>query len=259
MTIKQFFSHACVLSAVFAAGACNSSTPTGALTIPFEIGAGIDCGALNVENVRVTLLTIGGTTAGEPVDDVTVACSTGEATFTTVPAGKYNVLAQGLAPDAEEIIVVDNFSSLDTVVEVLEGQDFRTNTIKMFPTPAKLQIRWSLGFQTCGSVPLDTLEVLTYKNGGTAPLLMGAFACDAPSDAGDYRTLPDPDRDLEGASFDTIEINPRDAMGNMIGDKLVYNLVNPPGAGRTVNLSFTIECTDATCTFVCPDTGCQPD
>jgi hypothetical protein len=263
MNIKQLVSHACSLSALLAVTACNNSTPTGSLEVAFEIGTGlVQCDSLNVKDVTVSLL--------EPlrpdvepvsVADVTVDCAAGKALFTNVEVGKYNVRIEGR--DADRTVVIDNGLTLETDIgEVLEGQDTTLGrNIKLYPTPAELQLRWTFeGFVTqCTQIPLANFEVIAYKNKGSTPIAMGAFACDSVPDADTYHTLLDPDRDLEGAELDAIEITPRDETGNSVGAKIVFNLVGPPGPGKTVKLTFSTECTADKCDLKCKDDVCLPD
>jgi hypothetical protein len=261
MNIKQLVSSACSLCALVALSACNNSPPTGTLVVPFEIGSGVACSGKNVQEVTVTLV-------DDVADDrteapaVTVDCDEGKAQFDAVDVGTYVVIAEGKDPNGK--IVVDNGATVETnVAEVLEGQVVTLpGAIKMQTTPAKLWIRWTLdGFlDQCDKIPVANFEVIAYKNDGTDQLLMGAFACDSMPDTPDsYRILPDPDRDLDGADLDTIEIIPRDASGNPVGTKAYYALVNTPGPGTIVKLTFSSTCTAEKCDLACADPGCQPD
>lgn len=266
MNIKQLVTHACTFSALIVATACNNSTPTGALVVPFQIGAGADCADVNVEKVTVTLvepILAGSTAEPVPVDEVTVDCAAGEALFTAVEVGEYNVQLEGTDPD--NTVVVDNVLSFATdVAEVLEGQEVKLDRpIRMGSTPAELQVRWSFsGFiNQCTQIPIAKFEIIASKNNGTDILLAGEFSCDSVPDAeNSYRILQDEMRKLNGAELDTIEITALDATGNPIDDTLVYNLVEVPGAGKTVQITFTAECTADTCTVTCNDpVACTPD
>ncbi len=263
MNIKQLVSTACSLSALLAATACNNSTPTGSLEVGFEIGTGkVQCDSLNVKEVTVSLLEpLRANVEPVSVADVTVDCSAGKATFTTVEVGKYNIRIEGR--DAEKTVVIDNGLTIDKDIgEVLEGQDTSLGrNIKLYPTPAELKLRWKFeGFVTqCTQIPLANFEVIAYKNGGTTPIAMGAFPCDSVAEEDTYHTLLDPDRDLEGAELDAVEITPRDATGNVVGTNIVFDLVEPPGPGKTVKLTFSTECTAEKSDLKCEDGVCLPD
>lgn len=263
MNIKQLVTHVSCISALVAAAACNHDTPTGNLEVSFEIGSGVPCD--NVEDVTVKLVKPGTKADADGLVDaeaeVTVECSSGKALLTSVAAGKYQVVVEGT--DAENTVVVDNVLSSETdIAEVLEGSDTTLGrTIKLSPTPAKLLLRWAFnGFLTqCTQIPLATFQVTGYKNAGKSTIAMGEFACDAAADADDsYRTFPDEARDLDGEELDSIEIVPVDATGNNVGDRVVYN-ITPPGAGKTVKLTFSTECTDTTCDLKCAADPCAQD
>lgn len=262
MNIKQLVIHVSCLSALVAAAACNNDTPTGNLEVAFEIGSGVPCD--NVEDVTIKLIKFGAKPdvdgVLEPTAELTVACSEGKGLLTSVETGKYNVVVEGT--DAENTIVVDNGLTAETdLAEVLEGSDTSAGTIKLSPTPAKLLLRWAFnGFLTqCTQIPLATFDIVAYKNAGKSPIAMGSFTCDAAADADDsYRTFPDEARDLDGEELDSIEIVPNDDAGNAVGAKIVYN-ITPPGAGKTVKLTFSTECTDTTCDLKCAAEPCAQD
>jgi hypothetical protein len=263
MNIKQLVTHVSCLSALVAAAACNHATPTGNLEVAFEIGSGVPCD--NVQDVTIKLVKPGtkADASGviEATAELTVDCSAGKGLLTSVEAGTYDVVVEGT--DADNTVVVDNLLTADMDhAEVLENADTNVgHTIKLSPTPAKLEIRWKLeGFvNQCTQVPVKTFEVIGYKNAGKSPIAMGAFDCDAPSDLEmSYHSFLDPDRDLDGEELDSIEIIPHDATGNSVGDHVVYN-ITPPGAGKTVKLTFSTECTDTVCDLKCAADPCAQD
>lgn len=261
MNIKQLVSSVCSLCALVAVSACNNSPPTGTLVVPFEIGSGVACSSKEVKEVTVTLV-------DDVADDramapsVTVDCDTDQAQFDAVPVGTYTVIAEGKDPQGK--IVVDNGASVESdLAEVLEGQVVTLqDPIKMQTTPAKLWVRWTLdGFlDQCDKIPVANFDVIAYKNDGVDEILMGSFACNSMPDTPDaYRVLPDPGRDLDGADLDGIEIVPVDASGNEVGTTAYYALVQTPGAGTIVRLTFSSECTADACDLTCAKAGCQPD
>ena len=90
-----------------ALAACSQDNPPGSLIVPFTIGADIGCTALGVEQVKVDLWSMPAEGAmGTMVDSATVSCSDGQAEFTNLAAGRYEVRAAGT--DAEGIVIVDN-------------------------------------------------------------------------------------------------------------------------------------------------------
>ena len=267
MNIKQLVSHACSFSVILAAAAvpgCNNDAPVGDLIVPFEIGAGIDCSLRNVEDVDVTLLEVKADTKEEvEAESVRVPCSEGKAVFNNIPVGRYTIRAEGYDPD--DFVVVDNAGKpmLETG-EVLEGRETTTTVVNMTPTPAKLWVRYELnrdGFQAmCAQIPMTELLITAFKESGAAPLMSVTLPCTAtPDEANQYHSIDDPGRLLDGALFNYVRIQPRDATGNMIGTDLKYPLSMAPGAGRTVKLTFSAECTADKCDLQCNGDACTPD
>ena len=253
MKITQLVSTACLHSALGTL-ACNNDTPTGALTVPFQLGSSGSCSFKNaadmdipVESVRVALYRPGTVGTAEPIAEDTVDCADAQALFTTVNAGRYEVVAEGL--DADDLVVFDNEGE-DSTVEVLEGQDITADKVRLNLTPAKLNVRWSFdGFENnqCTQVPLKTLAVEARRDDGNSSLGSGVFTCDQAADGEmGYHKLADDDRRLNGIDIDTVEITPQDASGKMIGEIAVFNF-EPPGPGHTINLTIKIACTDTGC------------
>lgn len=252
MKITHLASTACLLSVL---AACSHDTPTGALTVPFQIGSSGACSFKNaagtdipVENVRIALYrpgTVGG--AEMSIAEDTVACADGQALFTTIDAGTYEVVAEGL--DADDLVVFDNVGE-DSKVEVVEGQDITVDTVRLNLTPAKLNLRWSFAgfdFNQCTQVPLESFAIEARRDGGNSPLGDGEFTCDQASDVeGGYHALVDEERRLNGNDIDTVEISPKDASGKTIGDIATFTFT-PPGPGHTINLTISIMCTATNC------------
>lgn len=265
MKISHVVTTACLLLA-----ACNNDTPTGALTVPFQLGSndvcsykGLDGSDIPVEEVRVALYTPGVIADDtEPFAEETVDCADGQALFTTVNAGKYTVIAEGLNADGR--VVFDNGASVDTdFAEVLEGQDVVSDSIRLTLTPVKLNVRWQFKgfeFNQCTQVPLTTLTVDALRDDGNSPLGQGAdYACDQPADGEmGYHRLADDARALNGNDLDTVEIAPKDMTNKVIGDIAKFQF-DPPGPGGTVNLSIDITCTATTCDLSCAGDPCRPD
>jgi hypothetical protein len=267
MNIKQLVSHACSFSAILAAVAvpgCNNEAPVGDLIVPFEIGAGIECSLRNVADVDVTLLEIDPETKEEvEATSARVPCTEGQAVFNNIPVGRYTIRAEGYDPD--DFVVVDNGGKpMLEQGEVLEGKETTTTIVNMTPTPAKLWVRYELnmdGFQTmCSQIKMTELLITAFKESGAAPLLAFTLPCTATPTAGNqYHAISDPDRLLDGALFNFVRVQPRDATGNMTGTDLKYSLAMAPGAGRTVKLTFSAECTADKCDLQCREGACTPD
>jgi|GEM_PF-1682378 len=274
MNIKQLVTSACslsVLTGAFAFTACNQPDPVGDLIVPFEIGAGIECSLKNVVDVKVTLLEVkAGDAEDVEVESASVPCAEGKAIFNNIPVGTYAINVEGY--DADDFVVVDNVPKLDNGVveepeigEVLEGKETTTAVVTLASTPSKLLVRYELkdgeGFQTmCSQIPLTELAIIAYKNGGADPLLSVVLACDAVPTEGNYHYLSDPERELDGAVFDYVRVQPRDATGNIIGADVKYALPESPGPGRTVKLTFSANCVGDACDLKCKgENDCTQD
>ena len=264
MTIKHLVTHACTFALLAAPLACNSEAQTGTLIVPFEIGAGIECSLKNVTEVKVSLFDMppDGATS-EEVDSLTVPCAEGEARFDNLPVDRYYITTEG--KDAMNFTVVDNGGNAEPDIgEVLAGKETTAPTVNMTSTPAQLWVRFELNkdnFQAmCSQIVIDNFKVTAFKNGGADPLISTSITCDAVPDPNDsYHHIPDEMRDLDGSVFDYIRIQPLDKDGNMTGTDLKYPLVAAPGAGRTVKLTFSAECTADTCDLACNGGSCTPD
>lgn len=250
MKITHLASTACLLSVL---AACNNDTPTGSLTVPFQIGlngvcsykdpAGVD---VPVANVRIGLYRPGTIGTEEPVLEDTVACSEGAVEFPTVNAGTYEIVAEGL--DSADLVVFDN-EGADSKAEVVEGQAGTAQEIRLLLTPVKLYLRWTFGFgnSQCDQIPLKVLAVEALRDSGASSLGIGDFACDQEAVIeGNYRLFIDENRDLNGNDLDSVVITPQDAAGKSVGQEATFQFA-PPGPGRSVKLSITIECTDTAC------------
>jgi hypothetical protein len=264
MTIKQLVTHACTFALLAAPLACNSETQTGTLVVPFEIGAGIECSLKNVTEVKISLFDMPADGANsEEVDSLTVPCAEGEARFDNLPVDRYYITAEG--KDAMDFTVVDNGGNSEPDIgEVLAGTETKAATVNMTSTPAQLWVRFELNkdnFQAmCSQIVIDNFKITAFKNGGADPLISTSITCDAVPDPDDsYHHIPDEMRDLDGSVFDYIRIQPLDKDGNMTGTDLKYPLVAAPGAGRTVKLTFSAECTADTCDLACNGGSCTPD
>lgn len=252
MKITQLVSTACLLSALGTL-ACNNDTPTGSLTVSFKLGTNNVCSFKNaagtdnpVADVRIALFRPGTVGSADPIAEETVACADGEALFTTINAGTYEIVAEGM--DAKKLVVFDNEGEGDKA-EVLEGQDNESNTVTLSLTPVKVYLRWSFGFGSsqCATLPLKLFDVEARRDDGNAKLGSGSFTCDASTDdPNNYHLLADMGRVLNGNDIDTIVITPTNATGKDVGDAASFSF-DPPGPGNSVFLSIEAKCSGETC------------
>ena len=250
MRTRLFASLLCLT----ALAACNKETPPGSLIVPFSIGADIGCSTLGVTQVTIELWSQPAEGApGEQVDSATVSCEDGQAEFQSVPVGRYEVRASGV--DMENVVIVDNGGkNKPDTAEVTSGTQNTADDVNMGITPAKLLVRWKLndGFGQCTDVPAKQFEVKAYKNSGGLEIYNYAFDCDPAEDQVDgYNVVVDDDRQIEGDVLDLITINPIDAMGMDVTTDPLYFQMTPPGFGRTVKLTASLNCMGTDCTISC--------
>lgn len=238
------------LAAVASLTGCSNDPPLGNVEIPFEIGVvAAACSAAGVVDVRMTItqqLEEGGQAA--PMTEE-AACEEGKVVFSGINAGTYELLAEGLAGDG--VVVVDNLdaSSLKSV-EVLENTTVTSDPVVLTFTPARVQVAWELtkgGFQAqCANVATAKFEVTAAKSGGIVPLGDPAvFTCDAAADEFPYHTVPDAMRLIDGATLDTVVVQPLDASDAPLGAKVSVPFTSP-GPGRSVKIKLS--CVDDVCT-----------
>lgn len=250
------------LSALSVAPACKGEDPPGGLIVPFTIGAGVDCSVLGVVEVTVDILKSGASGTGETVIATeTVACEDGQAEFSGIAPGRYDVRALGM--DADGVVVVDNLDKdPPDQAEVTSGAQNTADDAVMRTTPAKIHVRWILGggLDMCTDVPVADFELNFYKTMGATPLFNEpyVFACDPMEEKtpDKYFVVEDPERKLEGIALDWITIEPVDAQGMSVLDPMATKLrfaFTPPGHGRTIKLTANVDCGPDTCTITCPN------
>lgn len=237
-----------------ALAACNKEDPPGSLIVPFSIGADIPCSSLGVTQVTIELWSMPAEGApGEQVDSAIVSCDDGQAEFTSLAVGRYEVRASGI--DMDNVVIVDNGGKdkVDTA-EVTSGTENTADEVNMSITPAKLHVRWKLndGFGQCTDVPAKQFVVSAYSNNGGTKMYEYAFDCDPVEEpVNGYNVVIDDGRQVEGDELDLITINPIDAMGNDVLPDPLYFQMTPPGYGRTVKLTAALNCMGTDCTISC--------
>lgn len=265
MRTRLFASLFCL--SVLATSACGGEDPPGTLIVPFEIGAGVACSTLGVTNVTVSLVMMSSAGAeDEEIASETVSCEDKQAEFSGIAAGKYEIRATGV--DGEGVIVVDNGGKTKPDVgEVTSGAENTADVVNMSATPAKLLLRWKLndGFAQCTDVPATVFEVKAFDNGGASLLHEYAFDCDPMEEPVDgYNVVLDDGRDVEGDELEVITVEPLDDMGASVAPKVFFNM-SPPGHGRTIKLTVSLDCAMGMCTLTCPNVdpmdaaNCLPD
>jgi hypothetical protein len=215
----------------------NADDSTGTLVVPFALGNHRSCDTVGVAKVRAEV--------DDDMYEQEAPCSNGQVRFKEIPAGSYKVRLFGL--DAQGVAVMDSTSYGEVTVNVV-GQD---TTVVVHPevvltaTPAKLLLRWNLGFGSCKGTGIDRFNVLVWRRDGDDLLLNSNLSCSTEGDGDDqYREVPDKGRALGGGDVGEVSVQPLDKTGVEMGDPVKFNF-DPPGPGHTVKLS--IECMDGAC------------
>jgi hypothetical protein len=259
------------LTALLVGPACQGEDPPGTLIVPFRIGANVPCSVLGVGDVTVELYKYSAAgAAGDVIDTEVVACTTGQAEFNGLPAGRYNIRVSGV--DSEDIIVADNFDNNPADVgEVTSGTENTADVVTLSPTPAKILVRWQLdgGFGQCSDVPITNFLVEAFEKMGLVKLHSHNFDCDPDEKpVMSYNVVPDPDRKVAGDDLEVITVDAVDAKGASLVTAPLRFAMDPPGHGRTVKLTAMVNCESDPCTIACDPgkvadpsdpKGCLPD
>ena len=211
---------------------------SGVLVVPFALGNHKACDELGVTAVRIAL------DDGEYSEEA--PCDEGQVRFTGVPSGRYDLIAYGV--DERGVPVMDSLATGPLAVDVI-GEH---TTIVIEPAvtltaaPAKLLLRWELGFGSCESANLDGFQVSAWRADGGELLMESEVSCGMPGDgAQQYRLIPDEMRQLSGEAVGEAQVQPLDVNGVAVGDPVSFTFESP-GPGGKVKLSVS-----------CDESGCQ--
>ena len=237
-SLKLVASVAFTLSSPLAACGGEPSPETGVLVVPFELGNQRTCEELGIVAVRGEL------NDGELVEEV--ECEAGQLRFDHLDPGRYMVTLYGL--DGNDVPVMDRLANGPQAIQVVGD---RTTVVfdpalGLTSAPARLQLRWSFGFSTCEGASIDAFAIAAWRADGSALLMESEVACDLAGEGrGQYRVVPDLDRDLSGSEVGEVEIQPHDAQGFAVGDPITFTFA-APGPGADIKLSLT-----------CDEGGCE--
>jgi hypothetical protein len=213
--------------------ACQEeSTEVGTLVVPFKLGSGNSCESRGIDQVRATL-------DGDYYVE-TVSCGDMQVRFDDIASGTYLMELFGF--DTQQVAVMEALD-LDPVKVEKNNTVVVEPEVRLVSAPAKVLLRWALGFGSCESFDIDSFQVVTYSDDGDSVLLETSIDCNAAGeDANNYRLIADPDRDLTGGQLDVVEITPLDVNGTPIGtsEAVQFVLEESPGSGYSV--MFSIDC-----------------
>ncbi|KIG12387.1 hypothetical protein DB30_01509 [Enhygromyxa salina] len=226
---------------------CAPDKGPGSLVVSYVLGNSKTCAELGIEDMRAELVQ-------GPADNTTVVYSEdlpcaadSDIIFEGLEPGIYSLVVEGY--DSNGVATLDNLGEPASAraVEIFEAAETSTD-VSLTARPAKLEIAWRLGvggFGNCGSEGIDRLRITAYQVGGSTELLQTELDCELTSDGNNgYRTVPDPERALNGALLGEVGIQPLSASGSPVGTAAKFTFM-PVGAGYPVRLN--IECSAAGC------------
>lgn len=221
------------LCLVAAFGCSDQGPEPGVLVVPFELGNQKDCDSLGVVAVRAEL------DGGDFVEEVD--CEAGQVRFNFLMPGTYDLALFGL--DADDVPILDSLATENLRVSVVgEGSTVVAEpTVKLTAAPARLLLRWELGFGSCESANIDHFELSAWREDGSELLLETELPCEMSGEGRDqYRLVPDLDRELSGDEVGEVAIQPIDGDGLAMGGELLFTFA-APGAGQQVKLSMSCD------------------
>jgi len=216
----------------------ESEADPGVLVVPFELGNGRSCEELGIVAVRGEL------DDGDFVEEV--ECDAGELRFAHMDAGRYKVTLYGLNED--EVPVMDSLADGPQSIQVVgEGSTVVFDPpLALTSAPARLQLRWSFGFSTCEAASIAGFSVAAWRADGSALLMESEIGCEVAGEGrGQYRLVPDLERELSGSEVGEVEVQPHDAQGFAIGESTTFTFP-APGPGAEIKISLT-----------CDEGGCE--
>ena len=220
-----------VLLAVAGIGCGAEDDPDiGMLVVPYELGNARDCESLGIVAVRAEL------DGGDYVEESD--CDDGEVRFTLLPPGRYEAVVYGL--DERGVAVMDSLVDGPAAIDVVGGGTTVVfdPPIVLTAAPAQLKLRWQFGFGSCESAAIDRFGVTAWRSDGSELLMMTDVACEMPGEGrGQYRSVPDDERELSGDELGEVEIQPYDEHELAVGDPVVFGF-DSPGPGGEVRLSL---------------------
>ncbi|MFI5306934.1 MAG: hypothetical protein ACHQ53_06270 [Polyangiales bacterium] len=226
-------------AALLACAGCGQSkkNDTGSLVVPFELGNHKDCASLGVVAVRAEL------DEGSTSQDVD--CDAGEVRFHLLKPGHYDLIVYGV--DKSGVAVMDSQASGPVPVDVVGGGATVVvdPAVKLTAAPAKIMLRWDLGFGSCDSAALSTFALSAWRADGSDLLMETKVACGMNGQGREqYRLVPDKERALSGDELGEVEVQALDSHDITMGKPVTF-MFDPPGPGGEVKLSLS--CSDGGC------------
>lgn len=218
-------------------GCGSGKDDSGVLVVPYELGNHKDCAALGVVSARAEL--DDGAQAAE------VDCDSGEVRFNLLKPGNYDVTVYGL--DQDGVAVMDSLVDGPRHVDVVGGGTTVVvdPALKLTAAPAKLLVRWDLGFGSCESTSLQSFAINAWRSDGSDLLMQAEVPCSMSGQGREqYRRVPDLERELSGDELGEVDVQAKDSHGIAMGKTATFMFASP-GPGHEVKLS--LECGNGGC------------
>ncbi|MCA9699142.1 MAG: hypothetical protein KC431_16585 [Myxococcales bacterium] len=248
-SIRLLPSLACAALLLVPALGCRPDRGPGSLTVSYTLGNDKACSDVGIFTVQAQLVR-GTGDERTALYDMLVACGE-DIVFEDVEPKTYEV--EILAFDANDVAVFDNLAKEEQDnrrIEIFEAAD-STYDVDLIERPATLAVRWRLGaggFGNCAGVGIDAFEIKAFNVGGGGLMLETTLDCELDGEgAGNYRPIPDPDRELVGVNFAEVGVQALDSSGNDVGTPATF-MFTPVGPGYPVEIGVE-----------CDETGCQPE
>lgn len=233
---RQLFTPLLVIAALTTASCKKEKEATkGTLVVPFQLGSGKSCDEVSIAKVKATL--------DEDAYDEEITCSKKEIRFDNVESGIYSLKLYGYDSEGHAI--------MDSMADEIKVEEDNTVTVDppvvLSDAPGQIRLRWDLGFGNCKIWDLKDFQLNVWSEDGNKLALETSIACDDNKVDDDvYRTVPDPDRRLDGTNLGALQLQPRDANGTALGGKEPVKFkFSSPGPGGLVKLS--VKCDDDGC------------
>lgn len=220
---------------------CFENEESITVRVPYTLGAGMSCEEAQVTTIRASLGKNRSQQFEGPCDD------SGELVMRNVREGKWSLLVEGLDKQGG-VPLSSDIANPNLVLDFTEG-DRITPMVTLTSVPAKVQVRWDLGFGDCDSYDLKGFRVQAWDESDARLLMTDIMDCDAPTDEQLYRTLDDPDGRIIGSQLRAVTIQAVSKGGQEFGEVMRIDLEEAPGRGAVLRASLKCEPESRACTL----------
>jgi hypothetical protein len=210
---------------------------SGTLVVPYQLGNHRDCAALGIVSVRAEL--------DEGALSQEVDCDAKQLRFNVLKPGHYDVIVYGI--DKDGVQTMDSLAAGPVPIDVVGGGTTVVvdPAINLTAAPAKLELRWDLGFGSCDSSSIASFAVSAWRSDGSDLLMQTKVSCSMTGQGREqYRLVPDKERALSGDELGEVDVQAVDSHGFPMGEPATFSF-DAPGPGGQVKLS--LDCGQGRC------------